>query len=140
MRAAFRQALMICLLALVPAMASALLHPKRPAWSAEKLGEWELTVSDVGTWKDKPLWIDARPAADFERSHIPGAVPLNEDHWDEQLPRVLGAWKQNQSIIVYCDSAECDSSHAVAGRLREAGLAPVFVLKGGWAAWQAENK
>ena len=140
MQSVLRQVLIICLVALIPAGATALFHPKRPAWSEERLGEWEMTLSDVANWKDKPLWVDARSKASFEKDHIPGAVPLNEDQWDELLPGVLGAWKQDQSIVVYCDSAQCESSNAVARRLREAGLGPVFVLKGGWAAWQAEKK
>ena len=140
MRTALHQALILCLVALILAVATALLHPKRPAWTQEQLGEWELTAEDVSRWVDHPLWVDARPAASFQKEHVPGAVPLNEDEWDELLPAVLSAWKADQSIVVYCDSAECDASHAVARRLREAGVGPVYVLHGGWVAWKAAPK
>lgn len=140
MRVALRQVLILLLLALIPAAATAFLHPKRPAWTEEKLGEWELTAADVVKWVDQPLWVDARQASQFEKEHIPGAVPLNEDHWDELFPGVIDAWKPDQPIVVYCDSAECDSSHAVAKRLREEGIGPAYVLQGGWKAWREAAK
>jgi rhodanese-related sulfurtransferase len=139
MRIALRQVLILLLLALIPAIGSALLHPKRPAWVEEKLGEWELTVSDVSKWVDRPLWVDARSASAYDKEHVPGAVALNEDHWDELFPGVIGVWTPEQSIVVYCDSADCDSSHTVAKRLREEGIGPAYVLKGGWKAWKEAN-
>jgi len=131
--------LLLLLLALIPATLSALLHPRRPAWTQQELGPGELLLSDVAVWRDAPLWIDARTRAKFEQARIPGAVLLNEDQWDELLPGVLAAWKPDQSIVVYCDDRLCDSSHAVAARLREAGVSPVFVLKGGWEAWKGAH-
>ena len=140
MRTAIQQALILCVLALLPAAGSALFHPKRPSWKPEPLGQWEMMLTDIARWKDKPLWVDARSKTSFEKDHIPGAVLLNEDQWDELLPGVLTAWWPGQSIVVYCDDKLCDSSNAVAKRLRETGLGPVFVLKGGWEAWKAEKK
>ncbi len=138
MRCVLRQTLIVCVIALIPAVGSALFHPKRPSWNPAPLDPWEMTLADVMRWKDKPLWVDARSKANYEKEHVPGAVPLNEDRWDELLPGVLAAWKPEQSIVVYCDDKRCDSSNAVAKRLREAGVSPVFVLKGGWEAWRQE--
>ena len=99
-----------------------------------------MMLTDIARLKYKPLCVDARSKTSFEKDHIPGAVLLNEDQWDELLPGVLTAWWPGQSIVVYCDDKLCDSSNAVAKRLRETGLGPVFVLKGGWEAWKAEKK
>lgn len=140
MKRVFRQVAFIALLALIPAAGTALFHPKRPSWVQEPLAQWEMAVSDVVRWKDKPLWVDARSSANFQKDHIPGALLLNEDQWDELLPGVLSAWKPEQSIVVYCDSKLCDSSTHVAARLREAGVGPVYVLKGGWESWKAREK
>jgi rhodanese-related sulfurtransferase len=131
-RAVFHQALVLVLLALVPAIAAALFHPKRPAWQSD-----EVPLALAQSWKEKALWLDARPLGDFEHAHIPGALPLNEDAWRELLPAVLDAWNPDSKIVVYCSSLSCRTSHEVARRLREeVGLTQVYVLQGGWESWE----
>lgn len=132
MRVALRQLLAILLAALIPAVATGLWHPRRPAWVSD-----EVTVATATAWGGDVLWIDARPDADFARGHVPDAVPLNEDHWDDMLPGVLDRWDPDRKVVVYCSSLSCQTSHDVARRLREeAGMPNVFVLQGGWEAWQ----
>ena len=133
---ALRQAASLALLALVPAFATALLHPKRPAFT-RKIREGEISAADAMRSAADYVWIDARSAARFAEGRVPGALPLNEDAWDELLPAVLQAWPTGQPAIVYCDSRECEASEDVARRLREFGVAPVLVLQGGWEAWLA---
>ena len=136
---ALRQAASLALLALVPAFATALLHPKRPAFT-DTIREGEIAVADARRSPSDYLWIDARSAARFAERHVPGALPLNEDAWDELLPAVLQGWPTGRPAIVYCDSRECEASEDVAKRLRAFGVAPVFVLQGGWEAWLAAQK
>ena len=139
MRVALRQALVLALLALLPAGISAFLHPKRPDF-ANRTREGEITVAVALRNPADYLWIDARPVAEHEAGHVPDSLPLNEDAWVSLLPAVLQAWPVGKPAIVYCDSRRCEASHDVARRLREFNLAPVFVLKGGWEAWQAAQK
>lgn len=100
-----------------------------------------VTAEETQAWlaggnKRDVLWIDARPAAAFERGHVPGAVLLNEDEWSARLPDALGRWNAGTRVVVYCDGGDCHASERVAARLRDAGIAPVDVLRGGWPAWQ----
>ena len=46
------------------------------------------------------------------------------------------------SIVVYCDSRECQASKHVAERLRgeEYQFDNVYVLHGGWEVWQKSNR
>ena len=136
---AWKQAVALALLALLPATVAAFLHPKRPDFS-NPVRAGEITIATAMRAPTDWLWIDARAASQFERDHIPGALPLNEDAWDDLLPAVLQAWPAGKPAIVYCDSRQCEASEDVAKRLREFGVAPVFVLKGGWAAWLAARK
>ena len=86
------------------------------------------------------IWIDARPQEEFEREHVPGALLLNEDRWNELLPQVLAIWAPEKRVVVYCSSESCGSSREIAHRLRkEAGLTNVFVLEGGWEAWKRRS-
>jgi rhodanese-related sulfurtransferase len=87
------------------------------------------------------LWVDARSDEQFARGHVPGAVQLNEDRWDELLRGMLAAWSPERKVVVYCSRKTCNASHEVAERLRkEAGLTNVYVLSGGWEEWEAEQK
>jgi rhodanese-related sulfurtransferase len=132
MHLALRQAAAILLLALLPAFATGLWHPRRPAWQSD-----EVTLAAAGAWGSKVLWVDARPDADFTRGHIPGALPLNEDRWEELLPGLLDQWDTSRKVVVYCSTLSCQASRDVARRLREeVNLPNVFVLQGGWEAWQ----
>jgi rhodanese-related sulfurtransferase len=127
-----RQASAILLLAILPAFAAGLWHPRRPAWQSD-----EVTLPAARAWGRSVLWVDARPDADFVRAHIPGALPLNEDRWDELLPPLLDQWDTTRKVVVYCSSLSCQTSREVARRLREqVNLPNVFVLQGGWEAWQ----
>ena len=131
---AARQFVALVLLAILPAAAAGHWHPRRPSWQSD-----EVTVSAATAWGAQVLWIDARPDADFEKAHIPGAVQLNEDRWDDLLPGVLDQW-QDRKIVVYCSSLSCQVSHDVARRLRDEEQMPnVFVLQGGWESWQSQH-
>jgi rhodanese-related sulfurtransferase len=130
---ALRQGIVILALALIPAVAAGLWHPKRPAWPSD-----EVTVATAERWN--PLWIDARPAADFARAHVPGALSLNEDQWEVSIGAVLDQWDPNRKVVVYCSSLSCQLSHDVARRLRQdMDMQNVFVLQGGWEAWQRSH-
>lgn len=128
---ALRQAAALLLLALLPAAAAAFWHPRRPSWQSG-----EVSAAVAGAWGASVLWVDARPDSDFARAHIPGAIPLNEDRWDDLLPGLLDHLDSSRRIVVYCSSLSCQASRDVARRLRqEAGLPNVFTLQGGWEAW-----
>ena len=107
--------------------------------NAEKTVEGEVMLETVLGWGERVQWVDARPRAKFDREHIPGAVLLNEDEWDQLVPGFLNEWDPEKKIVIYCDGGACEASHAVAKKLREEmQLSEVWVLKGGWDAWQAK--
>jgi rhodanese-related sulfurtransferase len=136
-RMAVRQSLTLLLLALVPALVAAFVHPRRPA-CAPPDGLSEVAWREVAGWPVPPLIIDARPAVDHAAARIPGALPLESARWEEQLPRIIEQWRPDAPILVYCGDEACGASRDVARRLKsELGLPGLYVLKGGWRAWQA---
>jgi rhodanese-related sulfurtransferase len=95
-----------------------------------------VTVEQAREWGSTAIWVDARPDDDFAKDHVPEAISLNEDRWNELLPQFLAAWTPGKKTVVYCSSLSCNASREVARRLRkEAQLSDVFVLEGGWEAW-----
>jgi rhodanese-related sulfurtransferase len=133
-----RQSLILIALALVPAVGQAVYYRDKVSWQTPVAASEMVSLAHA---RDADaIWIDARPQEEFEREHVPGALLLNEDRWNELLPQVLAVWAPEKRVIVYCSSESCGSSREIAHRLRkEAGLAKVFVLEGGWEAWKKEK-
>lgn len=146
MRPLTRQAFILLLLAAIPALISGFMH--RDLFSVPPLAGDETTWAQVYAWQrdtnatpatsqPRILLIDARPAESYAAAHAPGALPLNPAQWEQQLPAIIEAIGRaaETRVVVYCDDALCDTSRAVAERLRrELALTHVFVLKGGWRA------
>ncbi|MDQ6656014.1 MAG: rhodanese-like domain-containing protein [Verrucomicrobiota bacterium] len=136
MRSWLRQAIILVCLAFLPAIGQALYKRDQIVWDNQAVAADEVTLDQVKAWGENVLWVDARPDAQFEKQHVPGAISLNEDRWNELLPPMLTAWTPAKRTIVYCSSQSCALSHEVAKRLREeAHLTNIFVLHGGWEAW-----
>lgn len=136
-----RQALLLLGLAVLPAVGQAVYYGERAPWQAPAVGKDEVELPQAQAWGETVMWVDARPAAQYESEHIPNAALLNEDRWQELLPPMLNAWSPEKRVVVYCSSQSCAASHEVARRLREeAGLKNVFVLHGGWEAWLATKR
>jgi rhodanese-related sulfurtransferase len=136
---ALRQASLILLVALVPASLTAAFHPRRPPWSEETLSAGEARIQTVLAWGRDVQWIDARSAKEYEAEHVPGAILLNLEDWDQLFPQFLDQWNPEKKVVVYCSSTACELSHEVAERLQKAGISPVYVLKGGWEAWKSKK-
>jgi rhodanese-related sulfurtransferase len=133
---AVRQALVLIALALVPAIGEAIYFRDRISWQSPDRSSEMVTLDQARSWGANAIWVDARPDNEFEHDHVPGAIPLNEDRWNELLPMLLAQWSLEKKIVVYCSSQSCNASREVARRLRdEAGLKDVFVLQGGWEEW-----
>ncbi|HWB07545.1 MAG TPA: rhodanese-like domain-containing protein [Verrucomicrobiales bacterium] len=141
------QSALLLLLAAAGAWATYRWHPGRPELyiTGELVTELnEISVSDaLALEKAKGvIWLDARTRAEFNKGHIPGAMLLNTYEWVELAPAViqfLSEAPEQRTIILYCDSQKCSSSHEVAEKMKEMPLGDwdIRVLHGGWPAWRA---
>jgi rhodanese-related sulfurtransferase len=135
-----RAAVLLLLAALVPTLLAAWLHPKRPGASLIAIeGTASLSVAEARekARTETILWVDARRADAYAAGHIPRAINLREDAWEELLASFIGTWQPGQSIVVYCDGGACAAARSVAVRLRrEFEIEQVWYLQGGWEAWQ----
>ena len=145
MFAAIRQATVIILLAATAAWATHVWHPRAPSLYLveEPLRNDEVSMKVIQErWQGKVLWIDARIQEQYDAEHVPGAVLLNEQHFEEQLFGLLDTLQTNtKPIILYCNAAKCDASRKILEHLKR--MLPIenaFVLKGGWNAWKQEEK
>lgn len=130
------QAVALLLLAFLPAFGESIVFRHKISWRSAIPPSEMVALAQARGWGDTAIWVDARPDEEFARDHVPGAISLNEDHWNALLPQFLAAWSPEKKVVVYCSSLSCNASREVARRLRkEAQLQNVFVLEGGWEAW-----
>ena len=133
-----RQALILVALAFLPGIGQAIYFRDKVSWQLPVPASEMVTVVQARAWGENAIWIDARPEEEFARDHVPGALSLNEDRWNELLPQLLAVWSPEKKIVVYCSSQSCNASREVAHRLLNQAQPPmqnVFVLEGGWEEW-----
>jgi rhodanese-related sulfurtransferase len=131
-----RQVLILAAVALIPGVGEAVYFRHKISWRSVILPSELVTVDQARAWGGHVIWVDARPDEEFARDHVPGAISLNEDRWNDLLSQFLVVWSPEKKVVVYCSSLSCNASREVARRLRrEAQLPDVFVLEGGWEAW-----
>ncbi len=142
-----RQALLLVALAFLPAIGQAVYFRDKISWRTPDLPSEMVTADGARTWGASAIWVDARPDNEFEKDHVPGAIPLNEDRWSELLPQFLTTWSPDKKVVVYCSTQSCNLAREVARRLRQQaqlkdaeGRNCVFVLQGGWEGWLASRK
>ena len=122
-------------------------HPTPPSLylAEEAAGEGEINMARVKELEASNgiLWVDARVRSRYEEEHIPGALLLNPEEFDELAFPLLDTFQENtKTIVIYCDAQKCAASKKVAERIKEMGLAmsnDVVVLRGGWNAWKSQR-
>ena len=143
MRPLLRQTVLLLGLALLPAAGQVVYFHDKVSWHSRVAESDMVAVELARSWGASVIWVDARPDVDFEREHVPGAISLNEDRWNELLPPFLQEqWSPEKKIVVYCSSQSCNLAGDVARRLREEAKLPneIRVLKGGWEEWLKTRK
>jgi rhodanese-related sulfurtransferase len=142
-RSLLRQTALLLGLAFLPALGQGIYFHDKVSWRS-RIAESEMVALDVArSWGANAIWVDARPEAEFERGHVPEAILLNEDRWNELLsPFLQQHWSPEKKIVVYCSAESCNLAGDVARRLREEAKLPneIRVLKGGWEEWLSRNK
>jgi rhodanese-related sulfurtransferase len=98
-------------------------------------GDVQIDVKEAKSRLDHgALFLDARPRAFYEMSHIPGARALPEDDFDAAFAPLEGLLRSRYDIVVYCAGFGCEASLDVARKLKAKGI-PAVVLADGWPAW-----
>lgn len=144
MKAALFQALTLVALSAGAGALSYRWHPAAPTLYLHletKVAEGEISLAKALAMEKQGgvLWVDARVRAEFEKEHVPGAVLLNEQEWEQLMFDAMETLSRNEKpIVIYCDAQRCDASHRLAKKLTDILPVPsVHVLAGGWQAWKS---
>lgn len=133
---AFRSFILLSISAGV-SIAMARLHSEQEHFS---LVHWQIRELDVAGLDamTECVVVDARSRQLYEKEHISGAILLSEESWDATLPTFLEQWQPERPIVIYCSGQACSASKRVALRLlMDLSGARIYVLNGGFPAWQA---
>ncbi len=85
-------------------------------------------------------FLDTRSPAEYASGHVPGAREISYTDLDAELtPALLAELRAADAVIVYGASEETDVEQLLAQELRRRGLAPPYVLAGGFGAWQGSG-
>ncbi|MEN1929923.1 rhodanese-like domain-containing protein [Luteimonas sp. MJ204] len=82
--------------------------------------------------RENALVVDLRPAAEFEKGHIPGSKNVQMAQFDPENKALAGA--KALPVVAVCKAGM--TAMDAAKRLRKAGFERVHVLDGGIGAWQ----
>ena len=147
-RSTIKQVLLILLSSGLLAGAANLVHPRRIPW----VQAWDsyveakamqagieviplglaLSIHESGTH----LFVDARPAMEYRKGHVPSAVSLPFEALDEQF-RVLGQILSSEApVVVYCRSRDCDDALLLAIELRDMGKSNLLYYVDGFELWE----
>ncbi len=100
-----------------------------------KPGDELVDAAAAKTRLDKgALFLDARPIDFYEMSHVPGALPLPEEHFEKAFAAIEPRLRGSFDVIVYCAGYGCEASHIVSRKLKQRGV-PAAILHEGWPAW-----
>ena len=85
---------------------------------------------------NQAVFVDARPAAQYDQGRIKGAVSLPWQNAHERFMEVAARLEGEKTIICYCDGENCELSHELALFLSDMGFENVRVLVNGWTKWR----
>jgi hypothetical protein len=86
---------------------------------------------------DRSFLVDARPLADFEERHLPGAIHLSYDWLDPVPDDLLRELAENIAssgaarVVVYGDGGRPDSGEHLGREISGRGIKNVFFIEGG---------
>jgi rhodanese-related sulfurtransferase len=142
------QIAVILLVSVACASVSAFLLPHRIPWR----GEWDnyvinkartsgVAIVDLAEAKtiadaQSRVILDARPAADYEAGHLPGAFTLPQTDIDTFFGPLMPLLAFDAPVMTYCSSKDCDEALLLTEQLRERGVTSVVLFVEGFKAWK----
>ena len=89
--------------------------------------------------RQSTVFLDVRPAFDYQLGHIAGALNLPEGEFDQRFPALRPRLEQAEAIVLYCSSPSCAKSYWSAIRLHNAGLTRLHIYQEGWNEWTTHH-
>lgn len=82
------------------------------------------------------LLVDSRNSADFQESHLAGAISLPFATQGDLLEDFRSQVSIDQTLVIYCSGYGCTDSFDLGVLLMQAGYTDVLVYEGGFPEWR----
>ncbi len=82
------------------------------------------------------LFVDARPKAEFETGHIPGAINIPAKSFEDVAPGLKESLVKADKVVTYCSDVGCDEALEVAEMLHELLNRSILVFADGMREYQ----
>ena len=124
-----------------PAPAQANYDPAQLGVRVVSFDEARETFDDPSTEMGFCMFVDARNRDEYNNGHIPGALLVDHYRLEKYLPDALPLIKQAERLMLYCEGGDCEDSFFLAQALIIRGVDPdkLFIFKGGWEQWEAND-
>jgi rhodanese-related sulfurtransferase len=86
-------------------------------------------------WKNGAVFIDTREPDEFAAGHIPGAINLPFEQWDDYWECVGPELTLGSKIVCYCGGLDCELSLFAARELITMGYADAYIFFVGYLKW-----
>jgi rhodanese-related sulfurtransferase len=106
-------------------------------YSYDKADPPAITLTQAMTYfqTHNTIFLDARLEGDYKAGHIPKALNLPFEEFEQYYPKIEPLLSKDKNIITYCDGTECEASLFLARILREKGFKNLKIFFGGWTEW-----
>ncbi len=86
--------------------------------------------------RDHAVLLDVRSKKEYQSGHIAGSINVVAEQFDELLKKRLQKHK-NKKVIITCNNGQQISKYGE--KLKKAGFAQLFGLRGGMATWRSNG-
>jgi rhodanese-related sulfurtransferase len=87
----------------------------------------------------KAIVIDARPLKMYQMGHIPSAVSLPDNKFDEEYKTALKGVDKSKELIIYCGGFDCAKSPKLAIMLAKEGHTNIKIYAAGMPQWSQKS-
>lgn len=89
--------------------------------------------------KEKALFIDSRNKEVYRTGHILGSINIPFIEYKEKKHIDSLSIPFEKTLVIYCDSSECQYSISLAKLLHKKGYKDIRVFLGGWEEWATKG-
>jgi rhodanese-related sulfurtransferase len=83
------------------------------------------------------VWVDARSESSYNYGHVPGAINMPSSDFDRAYAMRSARLPRTGTIVVYCESADCDQAEHVLEKFIGLGYRNLVHFRQGWMVWEA---
>lgn len=142
---------LILLVSAAMAVVANTLHPRRIPWAEDwsyhveaKARKRQIDVLPLSVALDyqrsgERSFVDARPAEEYEKGHIPTAVSLPFRQLDEKFEVLEGLLMAERPLVVYCSNRVCDDALMLAFELQDMGVSNLSLYVDGFDLWKSSG-